>query len=208
MDDKKIELTQKSITLSDSSSELKSLFKDFLSCKNSTLEAMNNLEKVKSVEDIKQIVVAQKSCINTLKTLNSKYSEKLIRYEKAMEATGNRINSESFLLQKTLDGDTGMLSVGFFTLQGVRVNEQKLWQGIEENGKSQKDPEAFHPSFFLVSGWSFFLFVGFLLLKKGKDSSKPLPFSSEKVKLYFDDERTKYANFLIKIFKKDKNDKK
>lgn len=208
MDDKKIESTQKPILFSDSNSELKSLFKDFLSCKSSTLESMDNLDKVKSVEDIKQILFAQKSCINNLNNLNSKYSEKLIRYEKAMEATGNRINSEAFLLQKTLDGDTGILSVGFFTLQGVRVKEQKLWQRIEENGKAQKDLESFHPSIFLVSGWLFFIFIGYLLLIKGKDSSKPLPFSSEKVKLYFDNERTKYANFLIKIFKKDENDKK
>lgn len=208
MDDKKIELTQKPEPIVNSNTELKSLFKDFLSCKDSTLNSMNNLDKVQSVNDINQILDAQKSCINTLNNLRSKYSEKLTRYEKAISVTKLRIDSESLLLQKTLKGETKNLSASLFTLNGIRINEQKLWQGIEVNGKVQKNPGDFHPSLFLVSGWLFFLFVGYLLLMKGKDSSKPLPFNSEKVKLYFDNERTKIANFLIKIFKKDKSDKK
>jgi hypothetical protein len=43
---------------------------------------------------------------------------------------------------------------------------------------------------------------------KRKDAKSPLPFDSQKVKLYFDNERIKYSSFFIKFFKKDENDKK
>ena len=192
----------------DPATEMKALFRDSLACKDHTLQLMNNIDKVSGIQGLQQITVDQRDCLGKIESLFSKYGDKISHYEKAMRETSKRITIEKFLVEKTLDGDANLVTVGYYTLPSVRERESKEWQIVESSSnKGQKDGD-FHPSLFLISGWAFFILVIFVLLLKGKDSKKPLPFDSEKVKLYFADERAKFSSFLIKFFQKDENDKK
>jgi hypothetical protein len=191
----------------DSVTELKTLSKDFWACKDKTIVSMDNLDQAKSGQDVQNIMKEQQDCLSTLIKLDSKYGNKVTRYKKAMKETAARLKTENFLLKKTLEGDQIVFAYGFYTLKNVRESENREWVAVESTGKDSNQT-GFHPSLFLMTGWAFFIFVIILIFMKGKDFKTPLPFYPEKVKLYFEEEKAKFSKFLIKILKKDEDDKK
>jgi hypothetical protein len=192
----------------DANSDLKTLFSDFITCKEQTLEMMNHVNSAKSPADLTKIIDKQESCIKIIGALELKYQAKTTKYENGIKSTSVRIHSERSLLMKTLAGDPNSVTFGYYVIPRMREKEAKEWKMIEDKVKSPEKDDSFHPSGFLLGGWIVsFVFV-LLILMKRKDAKSPLPFDSQKVKLYFDNERIKYSSFFIKFFKKDENDKK
>jgi hypothetical protein len=195
--------TQLAVTPAPSENVVTVLFKNFVSCKGSTLA----IKSVKGIADIQSIIQQQAECLTVIDSLNQ-HKDKLEKYQRGIDISASRIKSEQFFLTQVLAGNTPVVKMASFTMQNVREKEQLEWKSIESKIPLNPADVGFHPSAFLVLGWVFFIIVIILLLMKGKDQSKPLPLNSESVKLYFKEERAKFSEKIVNFFRKDENDKK